>query len=97
MVPIMWEAIGLGVVVALAAYGAITLIERFYRKVRTQKLASFTLKLDQLPASEQEVSAMIDALLAERIAEKGIEIDPSTRREIRREVIDELARADVVR
>lgn len=93
----MWEAIGLGVLVSLAAYGAITLGQRFYRNVSAQKRASFTLKLDELPASKQEVSEMIDALLAERMAEKGIEVAPATRREIRREVIDELARADVVR
>lgn len=90
----MWEAIGLGVLVSLAAYGTITLLQRFYRNIRPGKLASFTLELDELPASKLEVSAMVDALLAERIAEKGIEVAPATRREIRREVIENLARAD---
>ncbi len=93
----MWETIGLWVLLSLAAYGAITLCELFYRTVRTQKHASFILKLRGLPASKDEVSQAIDALLAERMAEKGIEVTPATRREIRRDVLDELARANVVR
>lgn len=40
---------------------------------------------------------MIDAMLAERLDEKGIELTSTMRREIRRDVVDELARADVVR
>lgn len=94
----MWETIGWCVLLSLAAYGAVTLWERFYKTVRPQRRAtSFTLKLPRLPASKQEVSEMIDARLAERMAEKDIELTPAMRREIRNDVLDELARADVVR
>ena len=93
----MWETIGLWVLLSLATYGAITLCELFYRTVHPQKQASFILKLRGLPASKQEVSEMIDALLAERMAEKGIEVTPATHREIRRDVLDEMARADLLR
>ena len=94
----MWETIGWGALLFLAAYGAFTLLGRFYRTVAKQKQAtSFILKLREVPASKQEVSEMIDALLAERIAEKEIEITPAMRRRVRRDVLDELARADMVR
>ena len=97
----MWETVGWGVLVFLAAYGALTLLTRFYRTVtrqkQTEEQASFILKLNELPASKEEVSEMIDALLAERMAEKNIEITPATRRKIRRDVVGELAREDVVR
>ena len=63
----------------------------------TQEQASFILKLRELTASKQEVSEMIDALLAERLAEKDIAVTPAMRREIWRDVVDELARADVLR
>ena len=93
----MWESIGWGVLVFLAVYGAFTLLERFYRTVTKQEQASFILKLRELPASKQAVSEMIDALLAERLAEKDVDVTPAMRREIRRDVVDELARADVLR
>ena len=93
----MWETIGWGVLVFLAAYGALTLLERFYGTVTKQEHASFILKLRELPASKQAVSEMIDALLAERLAEKDIDVTPAMRREILRDVVDELARADVLR
>ena len=100
----MWETIGWGVLGCLAAVGAFTLLERFYRTVTkqeqtstTQEQASFILKLRELPSSKQEVSEMIDALLAERLAKKAIDVTPAMRREIRRDVVDELARADVLR
>ena len=88
----MWEAIGWGVLVFLAAYGALTLLEPLYRAVTRQRLASstqeqasFILKLREVPASKQEVSEMIDAMLAERLDQKGIELTSAVRREIRRE------------
>ena len=100
----MWETIGWGVLVFLAAYGALTLLEPLYRAVTkqkhastTQERASFILKLREVPAPKEEVSEMIDAMLAERLDEKGMELTSAVRREIRRDVIDELARADVVR
>ena len=100
----MLETIGTGVLVGLALYGAFTLLERFYRAVTTQKQAntsqeqaSFVLKLRELPASKQAVSEMIDARLAERLAEKDIDVAPAMRREIRRDVVDELTREDVLR
>ena len=100
----MWETIGWGVLGCLAGFGAFTLLERFYRTVTkqeqastTQEQASFILKLRELPSSKQEVSETIDALLAERLAEKDIDVTPAMRREIRRDVVDELARADVLR
>ena len=100
----MWETIGWWSLLSLAAYGAITLLDRFYRAATRRKQAStaqgqasLILKLRELPASKQEASDMVDALLAERLAEKEIELTPATRREIRRDVVDELARAEVVR
>ena len=94
----MWETIGWGVLGCLAGFGAFTLLEGLYRTVAKQEQAtSFILKLSEIPASKQEVSEMIDALLAERIAEKEIEITPAMRRGIRRDVLDELVRADMVR
>lgn len=100
----MWETIRWGVLVFLAAYGALTLLEPLYRAVTKQRLASstqeqasFILKLREVPASKQEVSEMIDAMLAERLEEKEIELTSAMRRKIRRDVVDELARADVVR
>ena len=98
----MWETVGWGVVVFLAAYGALTppgafLQDRYQAKNQGNTTASFALKLDELPASRQEVSETIDALLAERLAEKEIELTPAMRQEIGRDVVDELARENVVR
>ncbi len=100
----MWETIGWVVLVFLAGVGAFTLSGQFYRTVTKQKRASTTheqasliLKLRELPASKQAMSEMIDALLAERLAEKDIDVTPAMRREIRRDVVDELARANVLR
>ena len=94
----MWETIGWWVLVFLAAYGALTLLERFLRTViARKKQASFVLKLREVPASKEEISEKIDALLAERMGEKDIEVTAATRRKIRRDVVDELAREDLVR